>query len=85
MGDLFFWLGVGAARKVLRRSPLSLGSFVDRRYSGCSVDCWRNGFPLGQPSMKAYANPQPWISHRRVVITDPFLASWDARLGVEPV
>ena len=35
--------------------------------------------------MKAYANRQPWISHRRVVITDPFLASWDARLGVEPV
>jgi hypothetical protein len=35
--------------------------------------------------MKLIRTPQPWISHRRVVITDPFLASWDVRLGVEPV
>jgi hypothetical protein len=40
----------------------------------------------GQPFLLVRrANPQPWISHRRVVITDPFLASWDVRLGVEPV
>ena len=34
---------------------------------------------------EAYPNPQPWISHRRGVITDPFLVSWDVRPGVEPV
>ena len=30
----------------------ALGSFVDRRYSGCTVDSCRNVFPVGQPKMK---------------------------------
>jgi hypothetical protein len=30
----------------------ALGSFVDRRYSGCTVDSCRNVFPVGQPTMK---------------------------------
>ena len=63
----------------------ALGSFVDRRYSGCSVDCCRNVFSVGQPSMKLMRTLSPGFSHRRGVITDPFLASWDVRLGVEPV
>jgi len=54
MGNLLFWLGIGAAQKgagIEAAWSTDPGSLASRRYSGCPVDCGWNVYSVGQPEI----------------------------------
>ena len=54
MGNLLFWLGIGAAQKGAGSKPIKrrLGCLARCRYSDYGVDSCRSIYSVGPPTMK---------------------------------